>query len=147
MTANKTIYKKSISFSQFIAAAMVCFAFALFFRNSQIALDYIKNGLLLCANTIIPSLFPFMVLSEIAISAGIGDLLAKYLRAPMSRLFGISGEGACAFLLGILCGFPVGAKSAVSLYDKGKISKQECEKLLSICNIPSMSFVVNIVGK
>ena len=146
MTANKTIYKKSITYSQFVASAMVCFAFALFFRNSQLALDYIKKGLLLCANTIIPSLFPFMVLSEIAISAGIGDVIGKYLKKPMSRLFGVSGSGACAFLLGILCGFPVGAKSAVTLYDNGKISKQECEKLITFCNIPSISFIVNIVG-
>ena len=146
MTANKTIYKKSITYSRFVASAMVCFAFAIFFRNSQLALDYIKKGLLLCANTIIPSLFPFMVLSEIAISAGIGDVMGKYLKKPMSRLFGVSGSGACAFLLGVLCGFPVGAKSAVTLYDNGKISKQECEKLITFCNIPSISFIVNIVG-
>ena len=146
MTANKTIYKKSITYSQFIASAMVCFSFALFFRNSEIALDYIKKGLLLCSNTIIPSLFPFMVLSEIAISAGIGDIIGKYLKKPMSRLFGVSGNGACVFLLGILCGFPVGAKSAVTLYDTGKISKQECEKLITFCNIPSIGFIVNIVG-
>ena len=146
MTANKTIYKKSITYTQFVSSAMVCFAFALFFRNSHLALDYIKKGLLLCANTIIPSLFPFMVLSEIAISAGIGDVIGKYLKRPMSRLFGVSGSGACAFLLGILCGFPVGAKSAVTLYDNGKISKQECEKLIAFCNIPSISFIVNVVG-
>lgn len=146
MTAKKTIYKKSCSFSSFASTAMICFAFALFFRNSEIAIEYIKKGLLLCASTIIPSLFPFMVLSDIAVSAGLGDLLAKYLRTPMRRLFGISGEGACALLLGILCGFPVGAKSAISLYEVGRISRSECERLIPLCSVPSIAFCVNVVG-
>lgn len=146
MTANKTIYKKRRSFSSFASIAMICFIFALFFRNSEIAIEYIKKGLLLCASTIIPSLFPFMVLSDIAVSAGLGDLLAKYLRTPMRRLFGISGEGACALLLGFLCGFPVGAKSAISLYEGGRITRSECERLIPLCSVPSIAFCVNVVG-
>ena len=147
MTANKTIYKKKLSFDQLAAPMMVCFIFFLFFKNPQIAIDRIVNGLFLCANTVIPSLFPFMVISELMIASGIGDLLGRYLMRPMSFLFGISGNGACALILGMLCGFPVGTKCAVSLYDKGEISKEECERLLSFCNIPSISFTVNIVGQ
>ena len=57
-------------------------------------------------------------------------------------------DGALAVAQGaLLCGFPVGTKCAVSLYDKGEISKEECERLLSFCNIPSISFTVNIVGQ
>ena len=146
MTANKINPQKSVSLSAFISSFIICFAFALFFRNSEIAIEYIKKGLLLCAGTIIPSLFPFMVLSDIAVSAGLGDLLSKYLRAPMRRLFGISGEGAGALLLGILCGFPVGAKSAISLYEGGRITRTECERLIPLCSVPSMAFCVNVVG-
>lgn len=147
MTANKTIYKKKLSLATLASPIIICFMLLLFFKNPQIAIDKIKEGLFLCAATVIPSLFPFMVISELMISSGVGNLLGRYLQRPMSSLFGISGNGACALILGMLCGFPVGTKCAVSLYDKGEISKEECERLLSFCNIPSISFTVNIVGQ
>ncbi len=64
----------------------------------------------------------------------------------MEALFGVSGECASALLLGIVCGFPVGAKAATSLYSRGDISKKDCEHLLSFCNFPSAPFVIFAVG-
>jgi hypothetical protein len=64
----------------------------------------------------------------------------------MNVLFGISGEGGCALLLGILCGFPVGTKSAVTLYESKKIDRPQLEHLLMLCNIPSSAFLINTVG-
>ncbi len=65
----------------------------------------------------------------------------------METLFGISGECASALLLGIVCGFPVGAKAAASLYSRGDITKKDCEHLLSFCNFPSAPFVIFAVGE
>jgi len=48
--------------------------------------------------------------------------------------------------MGALCGFPVGAVSAVDLYSGGKISKEETERLLTICNNTGPSFLVGIIG-
>lgn len=146
MTAGKIMNQKNALSRYFFAPVAVCFLFALLFKNPQVAADYIKRGLNLCAGSIIPSLFPFMVLSELAISTGAAAFAAKHLGAPISRLLGVSRNGAGAVILGILCGFPVGAKSAISLFDKDMISQRECERLLVACNIPSIGFVVNVVG-
>ena len=43
-------------------------------------------------------------------------------------------------------GFPVGAKAALNLYNDGKISKCECERLMSFSNIPSPAYVISAVG-
>ena len=146
MTAKKIMSQKNAVSRYFFAPVAICFLFALLCKNPQIAVDYIKRGLSVCASSIIPSLFPFMVLSDLAVSTGAASLVAKYLGAPISRLLGVSRNGACPIILGVLCGFPVGAKSAISIFDRGVISKRECERLLVVCNIPSIGFVVNIVG-
>ncbi len=134
------------SISEFLFSFMGLFSLALIIKNSDVAIEYMKRGLSLCTKTVIPSLFPFMVVSDIIVSSGITAYAAPILKKPMKLLFGIGGEGGCAVFLGTLCGFPIGARSAVSLYDKGRISKGELERILTFANNPSSAFIISAVG-
>lgn len=122
------------------------FCFLLILRNSDVAIAYMGRGLTLCVNTVIPSLFPFMVISELLVGSGAGEALGRILSKPMQWLFGASGAGSSAVVLGSLCGFPVGASTAVSLYDHNLISKRECEHLLTFVSNPSSAFLITAVG-
>ncbi|MBQ8141207.1 MAG: hypothetical protein IJ038_05895 [Clostridia bacterium] len=122
------------------------FSLALIIKNSDVAIEYMSQGLELCAKTVIPSLFPFMVVSDVIVSSGVSSFAGKLLQAPMKLLFGVGGEGGCAVFLGTLCGFPIGAKSAVALYDAGKLSKNELERILTFSNNPSSAFIISAVG-
>ncbi len=114
----------------------------LFFSNS------IKQGaslgLDLSLGTIIPTLFPFFILSDLWVSYATinGGIISK----AYSRLFGVSSSSLPAYLLGSLCGFPLGIKAAVSLYDSGLISKDELERLSGFANNPSAAFVISGIG-
>ena len=122
------------------------FILVLAFLRAELVMEGIKKGMSLCVRSLLPSLFPFMVISSLLASSDVPEILGKLLKRPMKILFGISGEGGCAFLLGILCGFPVGTKSAVTLYENKKISIRQLEHLLMLCNIPSSAFLINTVG-
>lgn len=147
-----TVAKKSDTRSAKITFTRACFCFisvfmlAMIIKNSEIAIEYVRAGIKLCAGTVIPSLFPFMVISELLVTVGFAELFGGTLGKPLSRLFGISENGSCAFLLGCLCGFPIGAKTAVSLFDSGSITKEELQKLLVFCNLPSSAFLISAVG-
>lgn len=125
---------------------MSTFCFVLVLRNSDAAIEYMGRGLTLCARTVIPSLFPFMVLSELIVSSGAGEAFGRIFSRLMRWVFGLSGAGVSAVFLGSMCGFPVGAKTAVSLYDRNMISKVECEHLLTFTNNPSSAFLITGVG-
>lgn len=125
---------------------MSLFCLLLILRNSEAAIEYMGRGLTLCAHTVIPALFPFMVISELLVHSGAGEALGRLLAKPMRWLFGLSGAGCSAIVLGSMCGFPVGASTAVSLYDKNVISKAECEHLLTFSNNPSSGFLITAVG-
>jgi len=128
----------------FISMSFLCLILLLW--HSDTAILYMRRGLQLCAKTVIPSLFPFMVISELLVTSGGGELLGKLLERPFRWLFGISSPSVCALIMGLLCGFPVGTKTAVSLYRRGQITQEELSKLICFCNIPSSAFLINAVG-
>lgn len=128
----------------FFGLSVCCLALIL--CNSDTAISYMGQGLTLCAKTVIPSLFPFMVLSELLVASGGGEVLGRLCETPVKRLFGISGASVCALMMGLVCGFPVGTKTAVSLCRRGLISAKELSRLICFCNIPSSAFLINAVG-
>ena len=105
-----------------------------------------KDGVALCANVIIPSLFPFFVLSTLMISLGIADRLGRAAEHIMRPLFNVNGTCAAAWILGFVGGYPVGAKTAIGLYQSGKCTKAEAERLLSFCNNSGPAFIFGVVG-
>ena len=105
-----------------------------------------KSGLELCANVIIPSLFPFFVLSSMCVELGLIRYIGKILEPVMEPLFRVNGSCAAAFALGIIGGYPVGAKTAIELYEKKYCSKNEAERLLAFCNNSGPAFILGVVG-
>lgn len=130
------------------AISVLCvLLFLLLFLDSETASEQMKRGMRICFDTLIPSIFPFMVISELLVRSGACEPISRIMRRPMEFLFGVSGECASALVLGIVCGFPVGAKVAASLCSRGEITKKECENLLSFCNYPSAPFMIFAVGE
>ena len=126
------------------AAALLIFVFLLLFP--AFAIDAVNRALTLCATSVIPSLFPFFVLNNILISSGFAEKCAPILDKPFRFLFGIGGNGATAFLLGALSGYPNGARCAAELYDRGLCTADEAERLLAFSNQTSPAFLIGFVG-
>ena len=105
-----------------------------------------QAGLKLCANAIVPSLFPFFVLSSLIADTGSARYLGRLLEPVMRPLFNVGGDCAAAFALGFVGGYPVGARTVITLYENGLCSKVEAERLLSFCNNSGPAFIFGIVG-
>ena len=90
------------------------------------------EALSLCAGSVIPALFPFLVVSSLLLSLGLGELLSPMLAGLMEPLFRVDGVGSSALLLGLVGGYPIGAKTAADLYRGGRLSRPEAERLLGV---------------
>ena len=121
-------------------------AMLLMLALSTQAAEAMRQGLALCARSVVPALFPFLVLSGLFVNLGCADVPARLLGSVMQRLFGCSGSGASAFFLGILGGYPLGARTIGELYRTGRISHQEGEDLLCFCNNTGPAFILGIAG-
>ncbi|MCI8762150.1 MAG: sporulation protein [Oscillospiraceae bacterium] len=105
-----------------------------------------KDGLTLCFNVIVPSLFPFFVLSSLVVDLGLAAYLGRALEGLMRPLFRVSGSCAAAVALGFIGGYPVGARTALQLFQQGLCTKTEAERLLSFCNNSGPAFILGVVG-
>ncbi len=105
-----------------------------------------RDALSLCVQVVIPSLFPFLVCSRYLAEQGAANVMSRYLSRWMRPLFGVSGGGALAVVLGIVSGYPIGAATAGSLYQSGSCTKTEAERLLAFCNNSGPLFVLGAVG-
>ena len=114
--------------------------------RSNAALGAAKDALVLCAERVIPGLFPFFVLSSFWVRIGFMQTVGRLMAPVSEKLFCVSGSGAVAFVMGLLCGYPTGAKVVTELYENGQMEKQEAEKLLPFCNNSGPLFVMGVVG-
>jgi sporulation integral membrane protein YlbJ len=105
-----------------------------------------KDGLMICFNVILPSLFPFFVLSTLLVELGFAGYIGRLLEKVMRPLFNVSGSCSVAFALGFIGGYPTGAKTAIAVYEKGLCTKTEAERLLSFCNNSGPAFILGVVG-
>ena len=128
-----------------ILLALLAATFALI-RFPQASIQAAGDGLRLSANVIIPSLFPFFVLSTLMVRLGISQHFGRVLEPVMRPLFNVSGVCSSAFVLGFVGGYPVGAKTAISLYESGSITKSEAERLLAFSNNSGPAFILGVVG-
>ena len=109
-------------------------------------LPAIKKGLTLWANSVVPSLFPFFVATELLMNTNFVTILGRFLTKIMKPFFNIRGEGAFGFIMGLISGYPVGAKIACDFRENNICSKEECERLLSFTNNSGPLFIVGTVG-
>ncbi|MBQ7318798.1 MAG: hypothetical protein IJW97_01270 [Clostridia bacterium] len=125
-------------------AAVAVLALLMLYPDAVIAA--VQRGLRRCATTVIPSLFPFLVASELLVRSGVGDHLPQLLLRPLCRLFRLSHRGAICCIMGVLCGFPVGMRTAAAYARRGELSSQELGRLFCFCNVPGSAFLINAVG-
>lgn len=106
----------------------------------------IRNGLVLLAENVIPSLFPFMVLSTYISSSSFVELLAKLFEKPSQKIFKTNGNAIIAVILGLIGGYPIGAKTAYEFYLSKRLTDNEVQRLFYWCVNPSPAFVITAVG-
>ncbi len=113
---------------------------------SRTNLSAAKNGLILWATSVVPSLFPFFVATEMLSYTNVVSCLGKWLTPIMRPLFGVPGEAAFAFLMGLISGYPVGAKIVSNFMEQGICTEEEAERMLAFTNNSGPLFIIGTVG-
>ncbi|MCL2532284.1 MAG: hypothetical protein FWE40_09075 [Oscillospiraceae bacterium] len=115
----------------FALAACAAIAAALV-MNAPLAMQGARAALALCGNVIIPALYPFFVLAAIYVQ--------------------LSGRGKTkrpaigAILLGLLGGYPVGAKVIAQLHTQGQLTREQAQRLQLFCVNAGPGFLIGAVG-
>lgn len=133
-------YKTGALFLATLAAAC-----ALLIFPAQAA-EGAKNGVGYCMEVLVPSLYPFMVLSVFVVKSGLAKRLGGALEGLTQRVFRLPGSAAPTLLMSVIGGYPAGARSIAALYEDGTVSREQAERMLCFCVNAGPSFVVTAVG-
>jgi hypothetical protein len=127
-----------------ISLILKLFAMILLIVDSKTALSGTAQGVDLCIRTVIPSLFPFFVISVLMTSALLEQPL-PFLK-HLGRICGIPAGSEGIFLLGLIGGYPVGAQAVAQAWKAGSISEKAAKRMLGFCNNCGPSFLFGIAA-
>ncbi len=118
----------------------------LIFFNKSLVSDTIISSFYIWFNTLVPSMFPMFVTSNILISYNFIMYIPRVITSFFSKLFNISKEAVLVLFISLIAGFPNNAMAIRSSYDMKLISKLEAEHLLLICHFANPLFVLETIG-
>ena len=112
--------------------------------DGRTAITGMREGIELCLHTLIPTLFPFCVLSMTVTCSTIGRRIR--ILEPLGWLLRIPKGAESLLLVGWLGGYPVGAQNAAAAYRHGQLSQTDAQRLAVICNQAGPSFLFGVLG-
>ena len=114
-----------------------------FSENNSIASS---TGLNIFINNVFPSLFPFLVATEILYNSNFIHIIEKYTKNIFQKLFNVPPKSAIVIILGFISGYPIGAKLIANLKKDKYLTTAEAERLLSFTNNSSPIFIISAIG-
>lgn len=112
----------------------------------KICIDAAISGALLFFYKVFPSLFSFLVVSNIILAYDGVYIYSKVLGSAICRPFKLPKSCSFVLIISVLCGYPLGAKYACDLYERNIIDLRICERLLNIASNASPLFMLGSVG-
>ena len=109
--------------------------------DSKTAILSTKKAMELCYMTVIPGIFPLLFLST-AIASEVNNIklpfLEHVLRIPRGSFW--------LFLIGLLCGYPIGGKLLQDQINNKAMSKQAACRMMLFCNNAGPAFIIGILS-
>lgn len=138
------------SFTTILFTLLAIYLTYLLLRYPARSLEFASVGMLLWFQKMIPALLPFMIISGVMVRMNLTERFARLFHPLFHLIWGTSVNGSYVILMGMLCGFPMGARVIGELCCAGKLSEKEGSFLLAFCNnigpIYFISFVMSTLS-
>lgn len=106
----------------------------------------INYALNIWVKSLIPTLFPFFVISDFLINYNFTAYIPKFFKKICKFLFNITDNMLTILLLSIISGFPSNARNTRTLYDNGLISLDEANHVLIFSHFSNPLFILTTVA-
>lgn len=103
-------------------------------------------GLLLWYKSVVPTLLPFCIISYIIIQSNLYHSIFQKIVLFLPGKCRIKPEVLYPLCLGLVCGFPIGAKLTADMYALGHINSKEATRLCAMSNHFGPAFVMNYIA-
>ena len=130
-------------FKRIFKAMTIALCMLLLILDTKTAVNGASEAIELCIRVLVPSLFPFFLVSIL-----LTDLLsgASPVARPIGTLLKIPQGSESLFLVGMLGGYPVGAQSIRQASENGSLSKQDATRMMAFCNNAGPAFLFGVIS-
>ncbi|MGM9646243.1 MAG: hypothetical protein ACI3XS_06100 [Eubacteriales bacterium] len=128
------------------AVLFILFLMILFFTNAKNISSSVLSSLEFCAKSVIPSLFPYMVISSLIVYTACFDGLFSNLPNAFFNILGICKRYCVPIITGNLCGFVTGAKCICDIYEKNPSEISDFSDSVILSSNAGIGFVIGYVG-
>ena len=105
-----------------------------------------KEGLGLWFYSVLPALLPFMILSNFMIRMNITHVVTRHIAPIMKKIYHIPESCCYPVVIGMLTGYPMGARTTAQLYERGDYTREDAGYIMSFCNNASPMFLIEFMG-
>lgn len=106
----------------------------------------VSRGLSICTAVIIPTLYPFMVLSGFVAASPLCRHTGRVFDSVIRRLFGVPGCCGAAILISMIGGYPAGAVALSRLRQQSLMTTEELQRCTRFCVNAGPAFIISTVG-
>ena len=129
-----------------VPVILTAFACLFLFTKPEVCSEGVRSGILLAAETVVPSLFPFMAVASFLLRSGLGEAAGKPFDKVCEKLFSLPGVLAPVIIMSQIGGFPIGTKMTYELLRKNAITENEAQRACLFCINAGPAFVIGTVG-
>ena len=103
------------------------------------------NGFVMWAQCVLPSLFPFMVISLIMIKSGFAEKASLPLK-KVTGIFNLPPAAAVCLIISVCSGYPAGSRCLLEFHENGCLTQKDMKKLSILCSTSGPLFIIGSVG-
>ena len=127
-----------------LKGAIAALGMIILISDPETALKGAADGITSCINTVIPSLFPFILLN-----CWLNDQLTgedNWIPVRIIRAAGLPKGTVTILVSAVLGGYPTGAQAVHTAYSSGVINKTVAERILAYTNNAGPAFIFGMLG-
>ena len=116
------------------------------FINPTNIISSVQLSFNICIKNLFPTLFPFLLLSNIMTNYGFIEICAKIGNIIIKKIFKINQNGFYVLIMSMLSGSPSNAKYINQLLEKKLINHYEANQLLTFTHCVNPLFIIGTIG-
>ncbi|SFB27065.1 sporulation integral membrane protein YlbJ [Clostridium frigidicarnis] len=130
----------------YVATFLLTIIIIYFIAFPNLIIDSAKNGAILFFNNLFPTLFPFLIVTELLIHYGGVNIYSKLIGPFLCKPLKLPKQCSFTLVVSFLCGYPLGAKYSCHLYEENLIETSTFRRLLNIASNGSPLFIIGSVS-
>jgi sporulation integral membrane protein YlbJ len=135
-----------MKFKSFVFALIIFIMVLYIVLYPREIIDATRDGIILWANVVLPSLLPFFIGAELLVGLGIVKFIGVLIEPIIRPIFNVPGEASFVFAMSITSGYPMGVKLTSDLRRNNIITKNEAQRIISFCSTSGPLFMIGSVA-